>query len=285
VTKILAVIDPRESRHHALERCREQPAELDLDIHAVLFVEHESAEHFATTFKEKTAWLTEQVTPYIADGFTITTQVVPFTNLYESVIEVAGKHGADFVIKPMRQHSLFQTVVRTSTDWNLIRHCPFTLLLVIVLDNTRGKPILAAIDVRSGDDNHDTLNDVVLKQARSLARVLGSETHITTAYNMPTPMAAVGSVDATPYPTSSDIMKDHSDGVAEFMGDSPVAGVHVEEGAPAYAINSVANRIGAGVIVIGTVARKGISGVLIGNTAEGVLESSKCDVLVVKLPN
>jgi universal stress protein E len=285
VTKILAVIDPRESRHHALERCREQPPELDLDIHAVLFVEHESAEHFAATFKEKTEWLKAQVTPYIADGFTITTQVVPFTNLYESVIEVAGKHGADFVIKPMRQHSLFQTVVRTSTDWNLIRHCPFPLLLVSELDNTRGKPILAAIDVRSGDDNHDTLNEVVLKQALSLARVLGSETHITTAYNMPTPMAAVGSVDATPYPTSSDIMKDHSDGVAEFMGDSPVAGVHVEEGAPAYAINSVANRIGAGVIVIGTVARKGISGVLIGNTAEGVLESSKCDVLVVKLPN
>jgi universal stress protein E len=285
VTNILAVIDPRESRHHALERCREQPPELDLDIHAVLFVEHESAEHFAATFKEKTEWLKEQVTPYIADGFTITTQVVPFTNLYESVIEVAGKHGADFVIKPMRQHSLFQTVVRTSTDWNLIRHCPFPLLLVSELDNTRGKPILAAIDVRSGDDNHDTLNDVVLKQARSLARVLGSDTHITTAYNMPTPMAAVGSVDATPYPTSSEIMKDHSEGVAEFLGDSSVAGVHVEEGAPAYAINSVANRLGAGVIVIGTVARKGISGVLIGNTAEGVLESAKCDVLVVKLPD
>lgn len=284
MTKILAVIDPRESSHHALERCRQQPPEMDLDIHAVLFVEHESAEHFANTFKEKTEWLKEQVTPYIADGFTITTQVVPFTNLYESVIEVAGKHGSDFVIKPMRQHTLFQTVVRTSTDWNLIRHCPFPLLLVSELDTTRGKPVLAAIDVRSGDDNHDTLNDVVLKQALSLAQVLDSDTHVTTAYNMPTPMAAVGSVDATPYPTSSDIMKDHSEGVAEFLGDSSVAEVHVEEGAPAFAINNVANRISAGVIVIGTVARKGISGVLIGNTAEGVLESAKCDVLVVKLP-
>jgi len=285
VTKILAVIDPRESSHHALERCKQQPPELDLDIHAVLFFEHESAEHYAATFKEKTEWLKEQVTPFIADGLTITTHVIPFTNLYESVIELAGKQGVDFVIKPMRQHSLFQTVVRTSTDWNLIRHCPFPLLLVSELDTTRGKPILAAIDVRSDDDNHATLNNVVLQQARSLAQVLDSDTHITTAYNMPTPMAAVGSVDATPYPTSADIMKDHSDGVAEFLGDSPVAAVHVEEGAPAFAINNVANRIGAGVIVIGTVARKGIKGVLIGNTAEGVLESSTSDVLVVKLPD
>lgn len=284
MTKILAVIDPRESRHHALERCKQQPAELDLDIHAVLFVEHESAEKFATIFKERTAWLAEQVTPYIADGFTITCEVVPFTSLYKSVIEVAGKHGVDFVIKPMRQHSLFQTVIRTSTDWNLIRHCPFPLLLVSELDSTRGKPILAAIDVRSGDDNHDTLNTVVLKQALRLSEVLDSETHITTAFNMPTPMAAVGSVDATPYPTASDIMKDHSKGVAEILGDTKVAEVHVEEGSPAYAINTVANRIGAGVIVIGTVARKGIKGAVIGNTAEGVLEAAKCDVLVVKLP-
>ena len=37
-------------------------------------------------------------------------------------------------------------------------------------------------------------------------------------------------------------------------------------------------------IVLGTVARKGISGALIGNTAEGVLESAHCDVMVVKQP-
>ena len=284
MTKILAVIDPRESSHHALDRCRQQPAELDLEIHAVLFVEHDSAERFATKFKEKTQWLKEQVTPYIADGLRITTQVVPFTNLYESVIEVAKKQGSDFVIKPMRQHSLFQTVVRTSTDWNLIRHCPYPLLLVSELDSTRGKPILAALDVCSGDDNHDTLNGVVLKQALRLGEVIGSETHVTNAYNIPTPMAAVGSVDSTPYPTSSDISKERNRGVKEFLGDRTVAQVHVEEGSPAFAINSVAKRINAGVIVIGTVARKGISGVLIGNTAEGVLESTHCDVLVVKLP-
>lgn len=285
MTKILAVFDPRESSHLALERCKQQPPEQDLDIHAVLFMEHESAEHFAKIFKEKTQWLKEQVAPYIADGFKITAYVVPFTDLYKTIIETAGKLDADFVVKPMRQHSLFQTVVRTSTDWNLIRHCPFPLLLVGESQSTRGKPILAAIDVNSGDDNHDALNSVVLKQATRLAEVLDSETHVTNAYHMPTPMATVGAIDTTPYPTSSDIMKERTRDVTEFLGESSVAEVHVEEGTPAAAINNVANRIGAGVVVIGTVARKGISGALIGNTAESVLESSKCDVLVVKLPD
>ncbi|MFT7218705.1 MAG: universal stress protein E [Candidatus Azotimanducaceae bacterium] len=107
---------------------------------------------------------------------------------------------------------------------------------------------------------------------------------------MPTPIATVGAIDTTPYPTSSDIMKERTREVTEFLGESSVANVsvakvHVEEGTPAAAVNNVANRIGAGVVVIGTVARKGISGVIIGNTAQSVLESSKCDVLVVKLPD
>ena len=67
MTRILAVIDPRENNHHALERCREQPPENDLEIHAVLFIPHESAEKFAKTFAEKSGWLTAQVAPYIAD--------------------------------------------------------------------------------------------------------------------------------------------------------------------------------------------------------------------------
>jgi len=36
--------------------------------------------------------------------------------------------------------------------------------------------------------------------------------------------------------------------------------------------------------VIGTVGRQGLSGSLIGNTAESVIEGTSVDVLVVKLP-
>ncbi|MNE28163.1 Universal stress protein E [compost metagenome] len=43
-----------------------------------------------------------------------------------------------------------------------------------------------------------------------------------------------------------------------------------------------ANKYDAVVTVIGTVARTGISGALIGNTAEVVLDSLECDVLVLK---
>ena len=41
-------------------------------------------------------------------------------------------------------------------------------------------------------------------------------------------------------------------------------------------------RLQADLVVMGTVARTGISGLLIGNTAEAILEQVQCSVLAVK---
>lgn len=286
MTKILAVLDPQEDKHHALERCRELPPDSDLDIQAVLFIESASAKDFKTIFAEKSEWLKEQVTPYIADGYKITTEVVPFKTLYEAVIESAKKHDADFVVKPMRQHSLFQSVVRTSTDWNLIRHCDFPLLLVHEQSSVKGKPVLAAVDVCSGEENHETLNGIVMARAKTLAAALGRSTAMVNSWRAATPMMAVGSVDSTPYPTPSDLQKEHKEAAAKLAEAHgfDTGEIYIEEGAPAFVINHVAKEIGAGLITLGTVARTGISGALIGNTAEGVLEGAECDVMIVKLP-
>ncbi|PRW92117.1 universal stress protein UspA, partial [Pseudomonas fragi] len=47
-------------------------------------------------------------------------------------------------------------------------------------------------------------------------------------------------------------------------------------------IPHIAHRLQAAVTIIGTVARTGISGALIGNTAEVVLDAVQSDVLVLK---
>lgn len=47
-------------------------------------------------------------------------------------------------------------------------------------------------------------------------------------------------------------------------------------------IPKVAHQLNAAVTVIGTVARTGLAGALMGNTAEVVLDSLESDVLVLK---
>lgn len=58
--------------------------------------------------------------------------------------------------------------------------------------------------------------------------------------------------------------------------------LHVERGEPWKRILTTAKQIDAGLTVLGTVGRGGVAGLLIGNTAENVLHSSRSSVLAVK---
>ncbi|MNL38118.1 hypothetical protein D3C87_1603060 [compost metagenome] len=58
--------------------------------------------------------------------------------------------------------------------------------------------------------------------------------------------------------------------------------LHIAEGPADVLIPYMVHKLGASVTVIGTVARSGLSGALIGNTAEVVLDAVESDVLVLK---
>ena len=54
-------------------------------------------------------------------------------------------------------------------------------------------------------------------------------------------------------------------------------------GRPAIEIKAHAEKIGADLIVIGSHGRHGLSGVMLGSTANGVLHDAPCDVLTVRI--
>lgn len=59
--------------------------------------------------------------------------------------------------------------------------------------------------------------------------------------------------------------------------------VAIRIGRPALEIKAEAERIGADLIVIGSHGRHGLSGLMLGSTANGVLHGSPCDVLTVRI--
>jgi nucleotide-binding universal stress UspA family protein len=58
--------------------------------------------------------------------------------------------------------------------------------------------------------------------------------------------------------------------------------MHLSWGVPSQEIQRMSQHRGADLIVIGTVGRSGIRGVLLGNTAEKVLDTCDCSILTVK---
>ena len=58
--------------------------------------------------------------------------------------------------------------------------------------------------------------------------------------------------------------------------------IHLLKGQPGHVITDFANKKRTDLVVLGTVSRVGISGLLIGNTAERVLSNIDASVLTVK---
>jgi universal stress protein E len=283
------VIDPDEREHSALNRIKEIPPAADVEYKVDLYVSAapvmaSKASGTDVHIKEHKAWLDDLVAPLLKVGYRIRTEVLVFTRLYEEIIKSARKFGADFVFKPLRQHGALKRVFYTSTDWNLIRMCPMPILMVGDQTSVHGKPVIAAVDVGDEDDAHKRLNKVVMEEAQLLSRVLESEVHLVYAYGP----AVVASRTAVADPLAYQIARDKYEeeltlarALAAEYG-IPDSNVHLREGAPDLVLNEYGEASGASVVVLGTVARKGASGLFIGNTAEAVLERTQMDMFVVK---
>jgi nucleotide-binding universal stress UspA family protein len=56
---------------------------------------------------------------------------------------------------------------------------------------------------------------------------------------------------------------------------------HVGEGAPEVQIAATVSELGSPLVVIGSMARKGMSEMVVGNTAERILDQINADIMVV----
>lgn len=288
MARILAVIDPELDTQTALMRCAELPQDPELSIHIVSFVPlinpDKADNHRPVNVCRDNEQLKKMVKEYRLEQYNTITEIVPFERLYESIILTALNCSADFIFKPLRKHSLIRRSLFTSTDWNLIRLCPLPLLLVSQEKSISKRPVIAALDVCTNDESHAELNRMVLSQANVVAGVIGADVHAVNAYSFPTSVWGYSSSDPISYQMVRAKHEDHYREISTLAEEFGLSADHlvVREGAPALAVNQYAEEIEAGVVVLGTLARSGLAGLFIGNTAESVLESSISDVMVVK---
>ncbi len=70
--------------------------------------------------------------------------------------------------------------------------------------------------------------------------------------------------------------------LGNFMGVA-LANQHVVIGSPREEIIETAEQIEADLIIIGSHSRKGLSYMILGSTADGVVHAAECDVWVVRV--
>lgn len=296
--KILVVIDSLADAEAALSRAKTL-AQLNHSPLDVLMPVYEPSLELSSLFSaEKRAEMRER---YVAErlqalealvdglrsqGFTSDARVDWDAHLFMPVIRAVVKNGYDLVVKAAKEHSKLASFFYTPTDWHLLRKCPCPVLMVKGTDLPKGCKIVAAVEPVATDEDHQELNQEILQMGRQLADSLSAELHVINAFSVIPVGTAFDGTGIYHEDYVNSVRELHQQKLHDLVRplDLPHGRVHLQQGAPADVIQDFVNETGARLVIIGTLARSGVAGIFIGNTAEGVLDELSCDVMTVKQP-
>lgn len=199
------------------------------------------------------------------------------------VIRAVLRSGHDLVVTPAEGRGGLYDLLFGGLSRHLLRKCPCPVWVVKAGSRDRHACILAAIDVGGSEPGRDSLNPAILRLAGRLAAVDDSDLHVIQAWSVfGEGFLEAGSVDAV----RERLRREYAGRITALLEDLPVtrarARVHLQRGHPATVITRLVQRLNPDLLVMGTVCRTGVEGMLLGNTAEAVLERVDCSVLTLK---
>lgn len=234
---------------------------------------------------QRTEWIGEQCKYYLEAGVPIEIKVVWHNKPYEAIIQevIAGQH--DLLLKMAHQHDRLEAVIFTPTDWQLLRKCPCPVWMVKDQPWPEDGRALVAVNLASEDPYHDPLNIKLVTEALELAKEVNqTEVHLVGAYPVTPINIAIELPDFDPGVYNDAIRGQHLIAMKslrqKFSLDERFT--HVEKGLPEEVIPDLAEHLQAGVVVLGSLGRTGLSAAFIGNTVEHVIDHLKCDLLAIK---
>ncbi len=232
--------------------------------------------------------LDEWAEPLRGEGIDVATHVITGDPLHECVLSWLRNSPADMVVKDTHHHSLAKRTLLTNSDWNLIRGCPLPLLLTKPAPWHTPPVFVAAVDPLHADDALAAFDHRILDVTATLAKQFGAQLHAMHAY-FPATLAVAGpagmppmvGVSAEALAAESELKRSQIWHLVEPYGVA-AANLHVGAGVAAHYLPSTAAECHADLVVMGAIARGALKRAFIGSTAERVLETLPCDILVVK---
>jgi len=269
IRSILVVIEPGHPESLALKRAKLIAGVTQAHLH--LLVCDRKHDHAAMLGTLKATLL--------EDGYSATTEQAWNESPHETIVDVQQAEGCGLVVKQHFPDSPLKKALLTPEDWKLLRSCPSPVLLVKTDGSWKDRVILAAVDVGNADLEHRHLHNTIIDHGYDIAGLAKAHLHVISAH--PSPM--LSSADPT-FQLSETIQARYREQCKSFQAEFDIDDehLHIEEGPADVLIPFMAHKLQAAVTVIGTVARTGLSGALIGNTAEVVLDKLESDVLVLK---
>jgi universal stress protein E len=204
----------------------------------------------------------------------------------EAIIRRALKTKADLIVAERHATKHVAGWMLSYTDWELLRQAPCPVLLIKKTKPYHRPKVLTAIDPFHQHEKPARLDAALLQASASLSGPLKGTLQIIHCVPPPTVLTAgwVAGPVIIDQQHSEVLLKKARKALAAEVARHPLPShkIAVVQGAAREAIPLTAKSGKADIVVMGALSRSGLKRVLIGNTAEAVLDALDCDVLIVK---
>jgi nucleotide-binding universal stress UspA family protein len=218
---------------------------------------------------------------------------------YIEVIRAVIKNGHDLVMKPAENPS-WSHMLFGNDDLHLLRKCPCPTWLMKSSEKSNYRNIVAAVDF---DPLHPStterdLNREILGVAGRTALADKASLHLVHAWEAFDDTHKLTRDEATEENLAGYAIKEYAQhqkglfvlaeelrrSIGKDAYDALEPSFHLPRGNAKKLITSLVMELKADLVVMGTVGRTGVMGMVIGNTAEAILDQLSCSVLAIKPP-
>jgi universal stress protein E len=206
--------------------------------------------------------------------------------IYEAIVRRAMHIKADLIIASAHAGAHRLPSLMRLTDWELVRLSPIPVLVVKDRRPYRHPTILAAIDPTHAFAKPSGLDNQILKLGHAMSQKLRGSLHAVHAYAR---VPAGSFPERAITPTLIRQVQQDAERAARIRFDRALKASRISRAHryliardPVNAIAEATRRSGTAIVVMGAISRSGLKRLLIGNTAERILDDLRCDVMVVK---
>lgn len=206
-------------------------------------------------------------------GYQCSSDVVWAYPRYEAVIAKANEIAADLVVQHTRSYGKVEFHHLSNDSWQLVRNCS-TPLLLVKNDSWHATPkLVAAVDPMHSHDKPLGLDERILDAALTLEERISGELHIVHAY----------AEAARPFAPAGVIETGHREALTALLDNYsiPPERIHFMDETAIAALQQKAHELKTDILVMGAISRSRLSEMLVGSTAEKVLDFLGIDVLVI----
>lgn len=284
---VLIVVDRDENHQVALPRGLELAKAMGWDAEAVAFCyettasldpaeQREAQRRVETRCRES---LEAQVGEHALPGVDVKPVAVWEKSVHQWINAHVQENHVDAVVKTGHRS---ETFLYTPTDWHLLRECAAPVLLVADRAWHPMRSIVAAVDFGSRSRVKQDLNDAVVRTAKALADAMSHPLYVVYVIHVSTLLRDLDVIDERAHVDK--IRRRLAPEIAAFAERNGITEDHIriQSGEVHRVLPSMAARLQAQLVVMGTVGRLGVTARVIGNTAERVLTRLGADVLALK---